>query len=114
MMPSPPEIPSVQDDLRILLILEDLERSPDCAQPRQGHPDLALALLLEMLGAPPTREIPTFPCPHCRHKIHFAAEWLRGQPTLRETFSDGTSQLYIIHPELSDSLLQGLQEPIPF
>ena len=113
-MISAPQIPSVQDDLRILLILEDLEQRPDCARPENGHPDLALALLLEMLGAPATRVIPTFPCPYCRRKIEFSAEWRRGQPVLREVLPDRSSQLYILHPELADSLLRGLQEPIPF
>ena len=100
-----------KDELAIyplaLLLLEDRDAAA-CDRGRAGPPALGVNRLLELLIDPDHPGQP-MQCPECQRQLQFETGFYKGQPALREILSDGTALIYMLHPELTASLLRGLQ-----
>ena len=92
----------------LALLLRDDRDVVDCDQGRAGHPALGVNRLLELLADPADPGTPV-QCPQCRRPLEFETGFYKGQPDLREILPYGTALIFLLHPELTASLLRGLQ-----
>ena len=106
-MAEPRENRNTAEGLLTILLLEDGDAA-DCAQGALGHPAQAVNYLLELLADPACPAPPTH-CPQCHRQMEFEPGFYRGNPAVREILPDGKSLIYMLHPELAKSLVNGLK-----
>lgn len=92
----------------LALLLREDRAAADCGRGSAGHPAMGVNRLLELL-IDPDHLGQSMQCPECQRQLKFETGFYKGQPALREILPYGTALIFLLHPELTASLLRGLQ-----